>query len=96
MDNLGVRKGGGICSAIEAIGAALVYFPPYSLDYSPIKPCWSKPKGVLVRPLRPECVKRLMTHWCMPSTSSLPLPLTHEAGSSIAAVPFTKPKSTIK
>jgi len=44
MDNLGAHKVDGIRSAIEARGATLMYLPPYSPDYSPIEPCWSKLK----------------------------------------------------
>jgi transposase len=47
MDNLGAHKVDGIRSAIEASGAALMYLPPYSPDYSPIEPCWSKLKTCL-------------------------------------------------
>jgi transposase len=34
----------GIRTRIAAAGAKLVYLPPYSPDYSPIEPCWSKLK----------------------------------------------------
>lgn len=47
MDNLGSHKVAGIREAIEAVGAHLVYLPPYSPDYSPIEPCWSKLKTFL-------------------------------------------------
>lgn len=47
MDNLGAHKVAGIREAIEAVGAALVYLPPYSPDFSPIEKCWSKFKGLL-------------------------------------------------
>lgn len=47
MNYLGTHKVDGIRSAIEASGAALVYLPPYSPDYSPIEPCWSKLKTCL-------------------------------------------------
>ena len=47
MDNLGAHKVDGIRSAIEASGATLSYLPPYSPDYSPIEPCWSKLKTCL-------------------------------------------------
>ena len=47
MDNLGAHKAQGIRSAIEASGATLMYLPPYSPDYSPIEPCWSKLKTCL-------------------------------------------------
>jgi transposase len=32
---------------IEAVGARLVYLPPYSPDFSPIETFWSKVKSVL-------------------------------------------------
>jgi transposase len=44
MDNLGAHKVAGIGARIAAAGARLVYLPPYSPDYSPIEPCWSKLK----------------------------------------------------
>ena len=47
MDNLGTHKVDGIRSAIKARGATLMYLPPYSPDYSPIEPCWSKLKTCL-------------------------------------------------
>jgi hypothetical protein len=36
MDNWGAHKVKGIREAIEAAGAALLYLPPYSPDWSPI------------------------------------------------------------
>jgi len=47
MDNLGAHKVEGIATAIQARGARLVYLPPYSPDWSPIEPCWSKLKTYL-------------------------------------------------
>ena len=47
MDNLGAHKVDGIRRTIEASGATLMYLPPYSPDYSPIEPCWSKLKTSL-------------------------------------------------
>lgn len=47
MDNLGSHKVTGIREAIEAAGATLLYLPPYSPDWSPIEPCWSKLKTFL-------------------------------------------------
>jgi transposase len=49
MDNLGAHKVSGIREAIERCGATLIYLPPYSLDLSPIEPCWSKVKQGLRR-----------------------------------------------
>ena len=37
MDNLGSHKGAGVRTAIEAVGAELLYLPPYSPDFNPIE-----------------------------------------------------------
>ena len=47
MDNLSAHKVPGIREQIEAAGATVVYLPPYSPDYNPIEPCWSKLKSIL-------------------------------------------------
>lgn len=47
MDNLSSHKGVGIRAAIEKVGASLIYLPPYSPDYSPIEPAFSKIKQLL-------------------------------------------------
>lgn len=47
MDNLKAHKVEGVREAIEAAGGSLVYLPPYSPDFSPIEPCWSKIKTAL-------------------------------------------------
>jgi transposase len=47
MDNLQAHKAAGIREAIEAVGARLLYLPPYSPDLSPIEPMWSKVKQKL-------------------------------------------------
>ena len=47
MDNLGAHKVGGVRQAIEAVGATLLYLPPYSPDLNPIEKCWSKIKKLL-------------------------------------------------
>lgn len=47
MDNLGVHKVAGVAEAIEAVGARLLYLPPYSPDYNPIENLWSKVKAHL-------------------------------------------------
>jgi transposase len=44
MDNLSVHKVQDIEAMITATGAKLIYLPPYSPDWSPIEPCWSKIK----------------------------------------------------
>jgi transposase len=47
VDNLSAHKQKCIRALLEAVGAQLLYLPPYSPDYSPIEPCWSKVKTVL-------------------------------------------------
>ncbi len=37
MDNLPAHKAAGVCDAIEAAGASLLYLPPYSPDFNPSK-----------------------------------------------------------
>jgi len=44
MDNLSPHKTRGVQEAIEARGAKLRYLPPYSPDFNPIEPMWSKVK----------------------------------------------------
>jgi transposase len=47
MDNLPTHKVSGIREAIEAVGAHLVYLPPYSPDLNPTEEMWSKIKAFL-------------------------------------------------
>ncbi len=47
MDNLGAHRATGICAAIEAAGATVLYLPPYHPDLNPIEYAWSKWKGLL-------------------------------------------------
>jgi len=47
MENLGAHKVKGVRDAIEAVGARLIYLPPYSPDLNPIEKCWSKAKHIL-------------------------------------------------
>ncbi len=47
MDNLSSHKSVGVRRSIERAGATLVYLPPYSPDYSPIEPAFSKIKQLL-------------------------------------------------
>jgi len=47
MDNLGSHKGAGDRAAIEAVGATLLYLPPYSPDFNPIEKAFSKLKAKL-------------------------------------------------
>jgi transposase len=47
MDNLTAHKVEGVQSAIEAVGARVVYLSPYSPEFNPIENLWSKLKGYL-------------------------------------------------
>ena len=47
LDNLATHKIGGIREAIAAVGARLLYLPPYSPDFNPIENMWSKIKQIL-------------------------------------------------
>ena len=49
MDNLGSHKGVGVKTSIEAVGASLLYLPPYSSDFNPIENAFSKLKALLRR-----------------------------------------------
>lgn len=47
MDNLAAHKVKGVREAIEAVGAQLVYLPPYSPDLNPIELAFAKLKTLL-------------------------------------------------
>jgi len=49
MDNLSSHKRVGVREAIEAVGARLVYLPPYSPDLNPIELAFAKLKTLLRR-----------------------------------------------
>jgi transposase len=47
MDNLASHKVAGVREAIEAVGARVVYLPPYSPDLNPIEQVFAKFKHLL-------------------------------------------------
>jgi transposase len=47
LDNLATHKIRGVREALEAVGARLLYLPPYSPDFNPIEPMGSKIKQIL-------------------------------------------------
>lgn len=47
MDNLPAHKVGWIVQMIECASCRVIFLPPYSPDYSPIEPMWSKVKQLL-------------------------------------------------
>jgi transposase len=58
MDNLNVHKVEGVRTRVEAVGARLLYLPPYSPDLNPIEKAWSKLKQLLrgENPRSPEAI----------------------------------------
>ncbi|WP_431192623.1 transposase [Stenomitos frigidus] len=47
MDNLSAHKVAGVTTAIESVGARLIYLSPYSPAFNPIENLWSKLKAFL-------------------------------------------------
>jgi transposase len=47
LDNLKPHKVPAVRAKLEAAGLRLLYLPPYSPDFSPIEPAWSKLKALL-------------------------------------------------
>jgi transposase len=47
LDNLSPHKAARVRASIEAVGARVLYLPPYSPDFNPIEPCWAKVKECL-------------------------------------------------
>ena len=58
MDNLACHKVRGVRRAIAAVGAHLLYLPPYSPDFNPIEQVFAKLKARL-RAIAPRTVPRL-------------------------------------
>jgi transposase len=49
MDNLAAHKNGAVIEAIRAVGADVLYLPPYSPDLNPIEKAWAKLKDIVRR-----------------------------------------------
>lgn len=49
MDNLAAHYAHGVREAIEAVGAKVLFLPPYSPELNPIEHTWSKLKAILRR-----------------------------------------------
>jgi transposase len=58
MDNNPIHKLDEIEDAIEAVGAWVLFLPPYSPDLNPIELCWAKVKSRL-RSLKPRTLPDL-------------------------------------
>jgi transposase len=49
MDNLNAHKNTAALAAIAAVGAAVLFLPPYSPEFNPIEKAWAKLKELLRR-----------------------------------------------
>lgn len=49
MDNLAAHKDAACIAAIRAVGADVLFLPPYSPDFNPIEKAWAKLKETLRR-----------------------------------------------
>ena len=49
LDNLSAHKAAEVREAIEAVGCAVLFVPPYSPEYNAIEQAWSKLKAALRR-----------------------------------------------
>ena len=47
LDNLGAHRAVGVREAVEAVGARVLYLPPYHPELNPIELAWSKLKALL-------------------------------------------------
>jgi transposase len=47
LDNLNAHHDARVEALLEAADVGLLYLPPYSPEFSPIEPAWSKVKGIL-------------------------------------------------
>lgn len=59
MDNLSAHKDPKVIRLIQRSGAAVWYLPPYSPDFNPIEPMWSKVKEIL-RALKARTAEALL------------------------------------
>jgi transposase len=69
MDNLPAHKAAGIRAAIEAVGATLMFLPPYSPDFNPIENAFAKLKA-LMRAKAERTITALWTPSVLSSNSS--------------------------
>lgn len=58
-DNLKPHRSSGLQEAIAGAQATLLPLPPYSPDFSPMEPCWSKIKQQLRQTTQPRTSKAL-------------------------------------
>ena len=59
LDNLQAHKVAGVREAIEAVGARVLYLPPYSPEFNPIEQIFAKLKHLLRNRNRPHRARPL-------------------------------------
>ena len=59
LDNLSSHKGDAVRAAIRAVGARLVFLPPYSPDLNPIEQVFAKLKHLM----RKACERTMEATW---------------------------------
>lgn len=55
MDNLAAHKVAGVHEAVAAVGASILYLPPYSPDLNPIEQMFAKLKALLRKAAARSC-----------------------------------------
>ena len=62
LDNLAAHKVAGVREAIAAVGASILYLPPYSPDLNPIEQAFAKLKALLRKAADPHARRPLGRH----------------------------------
>ena len=79
MDNLAAHKVAGVAAAIAAdiaaVGARVLYLPPYSPDFNPIEACWFVVK---------QCLRKLKVSSLSALDEAIPIALAHVSKQTIA------------
>ncbi len=89
MHNLAVHKVAGVAEAIAAVGASILYLPPYSPDLNPIEHMFAKLKALL----RKMAARTRQTLWdTIGQLLNAFTPRECENYQSMPAMPSTKPK----
>ena len=74
MDNLAAHKIAGVAEAIGAVGARVLYLPPYSPDFNPIEACWFVVK---------QCLRKLKARSLSALDEAIPIALAHVSNQTI-------------
>ena len=75
MDNLAAHKVHGVAEALAAVGAELLYLPPYSPDFNPIEACWFVVK---------QCLRKLKARSLAALDDAIPIALARVSSQTVA------------